>query len=189
MTTFRIGCHLSVARGYLAMARTAESIGANTFQFFTRNPRGGAAKAIDPSDRAAFLRICRGARHFPDAGARALHAQLVRARRKNPRFRAARRSRTTCPAWRISRTRFIISTPAATSGRGRKRGSIGSSVRSTKRWRATIPRRRSCLRPWRARAARSAGGLRSLAEIIDARETPRTARRLPRHLPCVRRGV
>ena len=54
MTTFRIGCHLSVARGYLAMARTAESIGANTFQFFTRNPRGGAAKPLDAADLAAY---------------------------------------------------------------------------------------------------------------------------------------
>lgn len=65
MTTFRIGCHLSVARGYLAMARTAESIGANTFQFFTRNPRGGAAKAIDPSDRAAFLEFVAAHDIFP----------------------------------------------------------------------------------------------------------------------------
>lgn len=51
---FTIGCHLSVAKGYAAMARDAASIGANTFQFFTRNPRGGKAKAIDPADMAAF---------------------------------------------------------------------------------------------------------------------------------------
>jgi len=50
----RIGCHLSSSGGYLAMAQTAESIGANVFQFFTRNPRGGAAKPIDKSDVAAF---------------------------------------------------------------------------------------------------------------------------------------
>lgn len=49
-----IGCHLSVARGYLAMAKDAASIGANTFQFFTRNPRGGRAKAIDAKDMTAF---------------------------------------------------------------------------------------------------------------------------------------
>ena len=51
----KIGCHLSSSGGYLAMAQTAESIGANVFQFFTRNPRGGAAKPIDKSDVAAFL--------------------------------------------------------------------------------------------------------------------------------------
>ena len=52
---FRIGCHLSSAGGYLAMGQTARSIGANVFQFFTRNPRGGAAKPIDPVDVRAFL--------------------------------------------------------------------------------------------------------------------------------------
>ena len=52
---FRIGCHLSSAGGYLAMGQTARSIGANVFQFFTRNPRGGAAKPIDPADVRAFL--------------------------------------------------------------------------------------------------------------------------------------
>ena len=51
---FTIGCHLSVAKGFLAMAKSAASIGANTFQFFTRNPRGGKAKAIDPADMKAF---------------------------------------------------------------------------------------------------------------------------------------
>lgn len=51
---FTIGCHLSSAKGYLHMAKTAVSIDANTFQFFTRNPRGGRAKAIDPADVAAY---------------------------------------------------------------------------------------------------------------------------------------
>ncbi len=54
----KIGCHLSSAGGYAAMARTALSIGANTFQFFTRNPRGGAAKAVDPDDVSEFISIC-----------------------------------------------------------------------------------------------------------------------------------
>ena len=52
----KIGCHLSSAGGYLAMAQTAVSIGANVFQFFTRNPRGGAAKPVDKDDVAAFLK-------------------------------------------------------------------------------------------------------------------------------------
>lgn len=50
----RVGCHLSAAKGYLAMGKTALEIGANTFQFFTRNPRGGKAKALDIEDMAAF---------------------------------------------------------------------------------------------------------------------------------------
>lgn len=50
-----IGCHLSSSKGYLEMAKTAVSINANTFQFFTRNPRGGAAKPIDENDIKEFL--------------------------------------------------------------------------------------------------------------------------------------
>ena len=45
-----IGCHLSAAKGYYAMGKTALSIGADTFQFFTRNPRGSRAKPLDPED-------------------------------------------------------------------------------------------------------------------------------------------
>ena len=55
MNKFKIGCHLSSAGGYLAMGQTARAIGANVFQFFTRNPRGGAATPIDPADVHAFL--------------------------------------------------------------------------------------------------------------------------------------
>ena len=50
----KIGCHLSASKGFLAMGKQAAQIGANTFQFFTRNPRGGAAKAIDPEDAKAY---------------------------------------------------------------------------------------------------------------------------------------
>lgn len=46
----KIGCHLSSSKGFLAMGRTAVEIGANTFQFFTRNPRGGKAKELDLQD-------------------------------------------------------------------------------------------------------------------------------------------
>ena len=47
-----LGCHLSASGGNMAMIRTAQSIGANTFAFFTRNPRGSKAKAEDPGDCA-----------------------------------------------------------------------------------------------------------------------------------------
>lgn len=52
-----IGCHLSSSAGFLAMGETAVSIGANTFQFFTRNPRGGAAKPFDKTDAAALVKL------------------------------------------------------------------------------------------------------------------------------------
>lgn len=51
---FIIGCHLSSSGGYLAMGKEAVRIGANDFQFFTRNPRGGQAKPLDLEDVKAF---------------------------------------------------------------------------------------------------------------------------------------
>ena len=56
---FNIGCHLSTAGGFLGMGRDALAIGANTFQFFTRNPRGGKAKDLDQADIDAFLALAR----------------------------------------------------------------------------------------------------------------------------------
>ena len=50
-----IGCHLSASKGYLHMAKEAVGIDANTFAFFTRNPRGGKAKDIDEKDVKDFL--------------------------------------------------------------------------------------------------------------------------------------
>lgn len=55
----KIGCHLSSSKGYAAMGREARRIGADTFQFFTRNPRGGSAKQLDPEDVAEFLAFAR----------------------------------------------------------------------------------------------------------------------------------
>jgi deoxyribonuclease-4 len=52
-----IGCHLSSSKGYTAMGKAALSIDANTFAFFTRNPRGGKAKAVDEKDMAGLLAI------------------------------------------------------------------------------------------------------------------------------------
>ena len=52
---FKIGCHLSSSKGFLAMGKEAVKINANTFQFFTRNPRGGSAKALDETDISKFL--------------------------------------------------------------------------------------------------------------------------------------
>lgn len=52
----RIGAHLSASKGYTHMLKEALSIGANTFQFFTRNPRGGKAKDIDEADVQTFLK-------------------------------------------------------------------------------------------------------------------------------------
>ena len=54
-----IGCHLSSSKGFLAMGREALSLGADTFQFFTRNPRGNRAKDLDPADAQALSDLLR----------------------------------------------------------------------------------------------------------------------------------
>ena len=53
----KIGCHLSASKGNTAMVKTALSIGANTFAFFTRNPRGSSAKKEDPVDSAKAVKL------------------------------------------------------------------------------------------------------------------------------------
>lgn len=55
----KIGCHLSASKGFEHMGKEILSIGGNTFQFFTRNPRGGSAKAINEKDVEAFRTLCR----------------------------------------------------------------------------------------------------------------------------------
>ena len=52
-----IGCHLSFSKGYAAMGKKALELGADCFQFFSRNPRGGAAKAFDRDDALALKKI------------------------------------------------------------------------------------------------------------------------------------
>ena len=54
-----IGCHLSASKGYLSMGKQALEIGADTFAFFTRNPRGGNAKKVNPEDVKAFLEFAK----------------------------------------------------------------------------------------------------------------------------------
>lgn len=54
-----IGCHLSSSKGYKTMGKNALKIGANTFQFFTRNPRGGKARKVDPEDIKALLEMAK----------------------------------------------------------------------------------------------------------------------------------
>lgn len=54
-----IGCHLSASKGYLNMGKQALEIGADTFAFFTRNPRGGNAKKVNPDDVKAFLEFAK----------------------------------------------------------------------------------------------------------------------------------
>jgi len=61
----KIGCHLSSSKGFFAMGKEAVKIGANTFQFFTRNPRGGKAKELDLEDVAAYCSFAKEHGLFP----------------------------------------------------------------------------------------------------------------------------
>lgn len=54
---FVIGSHLSISKGYLHMGKEATKIGGNTFQYFTRNPRGGGMRALDVEDMNALVHI------------------------------------------------------------------------------------------------------------------------------------
>lgn len=60
-----IGCHLSSSGGFAAMGRQALELGADTFQFFTRNPRGSQAKAINPADAASLAELMKARRFAP----------------------------------------------------------------------------------------------------------------------------
>ena len=60
-----VGCHLSASAGNFAMVETAKSIGANTFAFFTRNPRGSQAKKEDPIDSAKAVQALKDAQFGP----------------------------------------------------------------------------------------------------------------------------
>ena len=68
-----IGCHLSVTRGYAAMGRAMLDMGGNTFAWFTRNPRGGRTKDIDPSDAAALNALL----HEQDFGPMVAHGSYT----------------------------------------------------------------------------------------------------------------
>lgn len=81
-----IGCHLSSSKGFAAMGRQALELGADTFQFFTRNPRGSKAKDLDPADAAALVELLRQ-HHFAPIIAHAPYTlNLCGAEEKNRQF-------------------------------------------------------------------------------------------------------
>ena len=81
-----IGCHLSSSKGFLAMGRQAWKLGADTFQFFTRNPRGSKAKELDSADAAALLALL-AERNFAPVIAHAPYTlNLCSAEEKNRTF-------------------------------------------------------------------------------------------------------
>ena len=86
MIMLHIGCHLSSSRGYAHMGKEALSIGADTFQFFTRNPRGSRAKDLDPADAAALRELLTAHRFAPLIAHAPYTLNLCGAEEKNRRF-------------------------------------------------------------------------------------------------------
>ena len=81
-----IGCHLSSSKGFLAMGRQALALGADTFQFFTRNPRGSKAKELDPSDAAGLMELLAEHRFAPIIAHAPYTLNLCGAEEKNRAF-------------------------------------------------------------------------------------------------------
>ena len=125
-----IGCHLSSSKGFLAMGRQALELGADTFQFFTRNPRGSKAKELDPADAAALVALMKDHCFAPIIAHAPYTLNLCGAEEKN-RFSHGTPWRTICAVWSTYRGSFTISTPAAMWDRGSKPGSPISRKDST----------------------------------------------------------
>ena len=79
-----IGSHISASKGFEAMGKQALKLGANTFAFFTRNPRGGKAKEIDPADVDKLLALMEE-HHFGKLVAHAPYTMNLCAAKENVR--------------------------------------------------------------------------------------------------------
>ena len=143
-----IGCHLSSSKGFAAMGRQALELGANTFQFFTRNPRGSRAKDLDPADAAALRDLL--ARHgFGPIVAHAPYTlNLCGAEEKNRIF-----ARETWLGWSMCQDSITTSIPAAMWGREARPASLSLPTDSTPSCGPIRPPP-FCWRPWQARAAK-----------------------------------
>lgn len=117
------GCHLSASGGNAVMVKTALSIGANTFAFFTRNPRGSKARPEDPADTAEAAAMLEE-NHFGKLVAHGAYTMNLCTADADARAFAAGFWRTICGAWRRFPEISTISIPAVTWGRGRRRESI-----------------------------------------------------------------
>ena len=81
-----IGCHLSSTKGFAAMGRQALALGADTFQFFTRNPRGSRAKPLDEADAAALTELLREKNFAPIIAHAPYILNLASEKEENRRF-------------------------------------------------------------------------------------------------------
>ena len=116
------GCHLSSAKGFEAMGKNALKLGADTFAFFTRNPRGGNAKAIDPADAARFRELA-AKHHFGKIVAHAPYTLNPCGAKEEVRDLHSGPSRRILFGWSTSREIIIIFTQEAMWARERRKAS------------------------------------------------------------------
>ena len=154
-----IGNHLSASKGYAAMGRMAVKLGANTFAFFTRNPRGGAAKAIDPADVEKLLELMRE-QQFGKLVAHAPYTMNLCAAKED-----IRKFSKEMIADDLRRGITTIFTRVPMSDRGRMSESNGLRRHLTRCSRRSR-RRRFCSRRWREKAVRWAEALRNCARLL-----------------------
>lgn len=83
-----IGCHLSSTKGFAAMGRQALGLGADTFQFFTRNPRGSRVKPLDEADAAALTALLKERNFAPVIAHAPYILNLASEKEENRRFAA-----------------------------------------------------------------------------------------------------
>ena len=116
-----IGSHISSSKGYLAMGKQALKLGANTFAFFTRNPRGGNVKPLDKADVQAYNELAHE-QGFGPVVAHAPYTYNACAAKRIFVLLPAGLCRKIWSGWKKRRGIITISTRAATWGRGRKPG-------------------------------------------------------------------
>lgn len=117
-----IGNHLSASKGYAAMGKAALALDANTFAFFTRNPRGGKAKEIDEKDVEKFLNFAKE-HEFGKIVAHAPYTMNLCAAKEDVRSFSKEMLLDDLNAWSIHRTIIIIFIRVPMWDKGRKKGS------------------------------------------------------------------
>ena len=157
-----IGNHLSASRGYAAMGRMAVKLGANTFAFFTRNPRGGAAKAIDPADVEKLLELMRE-QQFGKLVAHAPYTMNLCAAKEDIRKFSKEMIADDLRRMDYTPGNYYNFHPGSHVGQGAESNGLRRHLtRCSRRSR----RRRFSLRRWREKAVRWAEALRNCARLL-----------------------
>ena len=181
-----IGCHLSSSRGYAHMGKEALSIGADTFQFFTRNPRGGTAKALNTEDLEALRRLLEE-HGFTRIIAHAPYTLNACAADEGLREFARRTMEDDLMRMEYLPGNYYNFHPGSHVKQGPEEG-VRKLRRSSIRCCSPASTRPCCWKPWRVRAARWGAALKNCAPSWTG-GAERSFGRVSGHLPCVGRRL